>query len=136
MDTGDRVDSPYRNGERIYCYYQNGYNQDTTFNFQYKINGMVSKYLDIGIVNWVLSPSTDVSISNLSVNITFEETLTNEYVNMMQAGIVDPVKVTRTALESAASVAGLLLTTECIIGIEEDPEPPAPMQSPMGHMPM
>ena len=62
--------------------------------------------------------------------------LTNEYVNMMQAGIVDPVKVTRTALESAASVAGLLLTTECIIGIEEEPEPPAPMQSPMGHMPM
>ena len=84
MDTGDRVDSPYRNGERIYCYYQNGYNQDTTFNFQYKINGMVSKYLDIGIVNWILSPQTEVFIKNVSVNITFENELTNEYVEHLK----------------------------------------------------
>ena len=56
--------------------------------------------------------------------------LTNEYVNMIEAGIVDPVKVTRTALESAASVAGLLLTTECIVGIEEIPQPPAPGMAP------
>lgn len=56
--------------------------------------------------------------------------LTNEYVNMVEAGIVDPVKVTRTALESAASVAGLLLTTECIVGIEEIPQPPAPSMAP------
>ena len=51
---------------------------------------------------------------------------------MMKAGIVDPVKVTRVALESAASVAGLLLTTECVIGIEDDPNPPA--QQPMHPM--
>ena len=56
--------------------------------------------------------------------------LTNEYVNMIEAGIVDPVKVTRTALESAASVAGLLLTTECIVGIEEIPQPPTPGMAP------
>ena len=87
MDTGDRVKSPYRNGERIYCYYRHGYNQDTTFNFQYKINGMVSKYLDIGIVNWILSPSTDVCISNLSVNITFEETLTNDDVKHLKNNV-------------------------------------------------
>ena len=62
--------------------------------------------------------------SKSSVNFGFDA-LNNQYVDMMKAGIVDPVKVTRVALESAASVAGLLLTTECIIGIEEDPEPPA-----------
>lgn len=48
------------------------------------------------------------------------DALNNQYVDMIETGIVDPVKVTRTALESASSVAGLLLTTECIIGIEND----------------
>ena len=68
----------------------------------------------------------DKIISKSNVNFGFNA-LTNEYVDMLKAGIVDPVKVTRTALESAASVAGLLLTTECIIGIEDEPEPPAQM---------
>ena len=70
--------------------------------------------------------------SKSNVNYGFDA-LKNEYVDMMKAGIVDPVKVTRTALESAASVAGLMLTTECIIGIKDDPEPPQqqPMQHPM-----
>ena len=54
----------------------------------------------------------------------------------MDAGIVDPVKVTRTALESAASVAGLLLTTECIIGIEDEPEPPQNQHMNPAAMPM
>lgn len=40
---------------------------------------------------------------------------TDEYVNMFEAGIIDPTKVTRVALENAASVAGMLLTTECVI---------------------
>jgi chaperonin GroEL len=40
---------------------------------------------------------------------------TNEYVDMIKAGIVDPAKVTRTALENAASIAGLLLTTETLV---------------------
>ncbi len=40
---------------------------------------------------------------------------TDEYVDMLEAGILDPTKVTRTALQNAASVAGLLLTTECLI---------------------
>lgn len=49
--------------------------------------------------------------------------LSNSYVqNMFEAGIIDPVKVTRTALESAASVAGLLLTTECVLMIKEEPD--------------
>ena len=40
---------------------------------------------------------------------------TNEYVDMIKAGIVDPAKVTRTALENAASIAAMLLTTEAAI---------------------
>jgi chaperonin GroEL len=40
---------------------------------------------------------------------------TNEFVNMFEAGIVDPAKVTRSALQNAASIAGMVLTTECIV---------------------
>ena len=46
---------------------------------------------------------------------------TGELVDMKEVGIVDPAKVTRTALENAASVAGLILTTECIIKKKETP---------------
>ncbi|MDP6935830.1 MAG: chaperonin GroEL [Candidatus Marinimicrobia bacterium] len=48
-----------------------------------------------------------------------------EYVDMLKAGIIDPTLVTRTAVQNAASIAGLLLTTEATIS--EQPEPPAPM---------
>ena len=52
-----------------------------------------------------------------------------EYVDMLKAGIIDPKKVTRIALENAASVAGMILTTECaLIDIKED----APAHPPMG----
>jgi len=40
---------------------------------------------------------------------------TEEYVDMIQAGIIDPVKVTRTALENAVSISGLLITTDCLM---------------------
>ena len=46
---------------------------------------------------------------------------TNEYVNLYEAGVIDPTKVARVALENAASVAGMFLTTEC--GIVDIPEP-------------
>ncbi|MEQ9305438.1 MAG: TCP-1/cpn60 chaperonin family protein, partial [Marinoscillum sp.] len=51
---------------------------------------------------------------------------TGEYVNMFKAGIIDPTKVTRLALENAASIAALLLTTECVIADhpEEEAAPP------------
>lgn len=46
---------------------------------------------------------------------------TEQYVDMLKAGIIDPKKVTRIALENAASVAGMILTTECaLIDIKED----------------
>jgi chaperonin GroEL len=54
---------------------------------------------------------------------------TDQYVNMLEAGIIDPKKVTRVALENAASVSGMILTTECaLIDIKED----APAAPPMG----
>ncbi len=52
---------------------------------------------------------------------------TGEYEDLVKAGVVDPTKVTRTALQNAASIAGLLLTTECMITeIPEKKEAPAP----------
>jgi chaperonin GroEL len=57
---------------------------------------------------------------------------TNEYEDLVKAGVVDPKKVTRTALQNAASIAGLLLTTECLITeIPEKKEKPA--GGPGGH---
>ena len=53
--------------------------------------------------------------------------LTNEHVDMVEAGVIDPAKVTRSALENAASIAGLLLTTEAIISeIPDDSKEAAP----------
>ena len=58
---------------------------------------------------------------------------TGEYVNMFEAGVIDPTKVARVALENAASVAGMFLTTEC--GIVDIPEPaPAAPAMPQGGM--
>ncbi len=60
---------------------------------------------------------------------------TGEYVNMIQAGIVDPVKVTRSALQNAASVSGMLLTTEAgITEIKEETPAPAMPAGGMGGM--
>ncbi|MHB1219126.1 MAG: chaperonin GroEL [Alphaproteobacteria bacterium] len=56
---------------------------------------------------------------------------TSEYVDLVKAGIVDPVKVVRTALQDAASVAGLLITTEAMIA--EKPEKKAPAGGGHGH---
>ena len=53
---------------------------------------------------------------------------TGKWVDMMEDGIIDPAKVTRSALQNAASVAGMLLTTEC--AITDIPEPPAPAAAP------
>jgi chaperonin GroEL len=52
---------------------------------------------------------------------------TGEYEDLVKAGIVDPKKVTRTALQNAASIAGLLLTTECLIADAPEKDKPAPM---------
>ena len=52
--------------------------------------------------------------------------LTGEYTDMVKSGIIDPTKVTRSALENAASVAGVFLTTEAVVADIKEPEPPMP----------
>ena len=60
---------------------------------------------------------------------------TGEYCDMLKAGIIDPKKVSRSALQNAASIAGLMLTTECLItDIKEEKEPAMPAGG-MGGMP-
>jgi chaperonin GroEL len=58
---------------------------------------------------------------------------TDTYEDLVKAGVIDPTKVTRTALQNAASIAGLLLTTECVV-VEKKEEKPAPAGPPGGGM--
>src|SRR5437867_257663 len=59
---------------------------------------------------------------------------TGEYEDLVKAGVVDPKKVTRTALQNAASIAGLMLTTECLITEVPEKEKPAPAAGGHGGM--
>jgi chaperonin GroEL len=58
--------------------------------------------------------------------------MTNEFVDMISAGIVDPAKVTRSALQNAASIASMLLTTECLVAEKKEEKPATPAGSPGG----
>jgi chaperonin GroEL len=58
---------------------------------------------------------------------------TDAYEDLVKAGVIDPTKVTRTALQNAASIAGLLLTTECVV-VEKKEDKPAPASPPGGGM--
>jgi chaperonin GroEL len=60
--------------------------------------------------------------------------LTGDYEDLVKAGVIDPAKVTRAALQNAASIAGLVLTTESLVA--DKPEPPAPMPAGGGGDPM
>ena len=59
---------------------------------------------------------------------------TDVYENLHAAGVVDPAKVTRVALENAASIAGMFLTTECVIVEKKEDKPEMPMNTGMGGM--
>ena len=65
-----------------------------------------------------------------SANGTGFNALTGEYVDMIGAGIVDPAKVTRSALQNAASIAAMVLTTETLVADKPEKEPPMPMGAP------
>ena len=56
---------------------------------------------------------------------------TGEFEDLVKAGVIDPTKVTRTALQNAASIAGLLLTTECVV-VEKKEEKSSPAGGPPG----
>jgi chaperonin GroEL len=58
----------------------------------------------------------------------------NEYTDMIKAGVIDPTKVVRSALQNAASVAGLLVTTEAMVAEKPEPKDPMPAAPDMGGM--
>ena len=60
--------------------------------------------------------------------------MTGEYVNMLKAGIVDPAKVTRSAVENASSIAAMVLTTEAMITDKPEPKSAMPQMPPGGGM--
>ncbi len=62
------------------------------------------------------------------------DVMTSDYLDMLEAGIIDPAKVTRGALLNAASVAAMVLSTEALITDIPEPEPPAPQGGPGGGM--
>ncbi|MCR5486674.1 MAG: chaperonin GroEL [Lachnospiraceae bacterium] len=64
-------------------------------------------------------------VQESKVGIGFD-VLSESYVDMVKAGILDPVKVTRTALQNATSVASTLLTTEAVVSTKKEPAPPMP----------
>jgi len=66
---------------------------------------------------------------NLGYNV-----ITEEYVDMLQAGVIDPLKVVRGALENAASIAAMILTTECLVTDVPEKEKAAPAMPPGGGM--
>ena len=74
-------------------------------------------------------------VKTLAVGMGFNA-LTNEYTNMIDAGIIDPAKVTRSALQNAASIASMILTTESLVAdvTKEDPAAAAAMGGGMGMM--
>ncbi|MDU5732088.1 chaperonin GroEL [Veillonella sp.] len=72
-------------------------------------------------------------VKNTEAGVGFNA-LTEEYMDMVKAGIVDPAKVTRSALQNAASIASLVLTTETIVADKVEENAAAPAMPPMGGM--
>ena len=72
-------------------------------------------------------------VKNTEADVGFNA-LTEEYIDMVKAGIVDPAKVTRSALQNAASIASLVLTTETIVADKVEENAAAPAMPPMGGM--
>ena len=72
-------------------------------------------------------------VRNTEAGVGFNA-LTEEYIDMVKAGIVDPAKVTRSALQNAASIASLVLTTETIVADKVDENAAVPAMPPMGGM--
>jgi chaperonin GroEL len=62
------------------------------------------------------------------------DVITGEFVDMVEAGIIDPAKVTKGALSNAASIAAMILSTEALVTDIPEPEPPAPAGPPGGGM--
>jgi chaperonin GroEL len=103
--------------------------------------------IGIGIVRKALEAPIRTIAENAGVDgsIVFHKVLdgkdafgynarTDQYEDLKKAGIIDPTKVTRIALENAASIASLVLTTECVINEKPEKKAPAPGHPDMGGM--
>ena len=73
-------------------------------------------------------------LANVELDFNGYNIKTGEYVDMIEEGIIDPTKVTRTALENAVSVAGTMLITECTIVDDPEKDKEADPMSMMGGM--
>jgi len=85
-----------------------------------KISGNAGKDGSVVLEN-VRRMQADKKDTKIGYNV-----LTEEYVDMVKAGVIDPAKVTRGALENAASIAAMILTTEALVTDIPEPEPPMP----------
>jgi len=79
------------------------------------------------IIDGVRRKAKELKNKNIGYNV-----LTNEYTDMIKAGVIDPVKVVRGALENAASIASMILTTEVLITDLPEKDKPAPAMPPGG----
>ena len=113
-----------------------GDNEEQTAGIKIVLRAMEEPMRQI-VGNAGLEPSVVVNaVANGEGNYGFNAQ-TSEYGDMVAMGVLDPTKVTRTALQNAASVASLILTTDCMIGdIPEDKQPVAPALGGMDGMPM
>jgi len=99
----------------------------------------------------IVLKSLDAPLAQIAINAGFEggvivnkvkelkagqgfNALSEQYVDMVKEGIIDPTKVSRSALQNATSVASTLLTTECVVADIPEPEPPMPGGGGMGMM--
>jgi chaperonin GroEL len=96
---------------------------------QMPMRGIVANAgLDGGVVQQqILSEQKTQKNPNIGFDV-----MSGEYVDMIKVGIIDPAKVTKGALENAASIAGMILTTEALITDIPEPEPPMPPGGGMG----
>lgn len=113
-----------------------GDNEEQTAGIKIVLRAMEEPMRQI-VANAGLEPSVVVNaVANGEGNYGFNAQ-TGEYGDMIEMGVLDPTKVTRTALQNAASVASLILTTDCMIGdIPEDPKAPMPAMGGTDGMPM
>ena len=113
-----------------------GDNEEQTAGIKIVLRAMEEPMRQI-VGNAGLEPSVVVNaVANGEGNYGFNAQ-TSEYGDMVAMGVLDPTKVTRTALQNAASVASLILTTDCMIGdLPEDKQPVAPAMGGMDGMPM
>ena len=76
---------------------------------------------------------TNKILRDANGNVVGYNALTGEWQDLLKAGVMDPAKVTRSALQNAASIAGLILTTESAV-VEKKEEEPEPAAGGHGHM--